>query len=775
MRPRHDTRWQGPAMALAVTAMLAAGGWPASPAAADGPAREPRLVNEELVTSTLGLSGLPLKSELVNRVVARDYPVTTLSDPTSTIGLRYLDRPGAPPVSNGAAQITVGGPGETSVLTGATFGKPLPVALHVEYSRGERVLDPDAVAGSDGDLAIQYTVTNTAVSREGVAYQDSAGRRYRDEDPVFVPFAGTLVATLDRGVALVSAPGALVSTTPEGATQLLWNLMMAPPLGSYQRIVTAQVRGTDLQVPAVVMQLLPTTTSDDPSAAFSASLLDSSVTGNTALTGGLTTVNDSAISLAAGAGGLAQGLAALDSAAAALSSQVSGPLVDGAQQVATGTSQLASGQAALAAGVSSEAAGAASLDDGLTALVRGLTSIDEGLAGLASSAGLPAAQAAAARLQAAVMAIADAVGSPSDPPVPFPPSDDVTLIQALRGAQAGTVGLTDGSTQITARLASATATLAAASADIAAAATSAGTAAAGAGSLYAAVCGASPTLTVTQCAALQSVQTSAASAAASAAKAGAETGGARVDVGLARAGSQGVTAGLLVLTSALGKVEASLEAVSLGLLSGDPADPGVYEGLAELSAALETSVIAVAALATGSTEALDAARALDAGAGALTGGLDRTSAGADALAEQGGVLAAGATAEAQGTSQAADSLDTIARGVGDASDGGGDLAAAANTLQRDGTARVRAEVVESSKKPAQARSYLAATDLQAADAMPYGPPEGALGRVAYVATLTPPPLPVGGPATTALVGVLFVGGLALLAVARVRRVRSARP
>ena len=763
------------ALLVALVAAVAAGlPWPAAAGAAAAPPGPPPLVNEELVTSTLDLSGLPSQSTLTSRLVAHDIPMTTVSDPTSTTGIHYLDRPGAPPASNGVAQLTVGGPGTSSVLTGATFDKPLPVALHVEYTRQSQVLDPATVTGTSGEVRVQYTVTNTAVTTAPITYSDSAGRRDTEDVPVFAPFAGTLVATLDRDVALVSAPGAQVSTTADGATALLWNLVLAPPLGSYQQTLDLTMRGGALQVPAVAMQVMPTTTSQDPSAAFASDLLDSSVTGNTSLTTGLTTLDASARSLANGAGDLEQGLTDLDAATWNLSGQVSGPLVDGSRQIATGTSQLAEGTSSIATGVTGSATGAAALDSGLTSLVAGLRSVDAGLGQLAASTGLPAAQAASVTLQKSVKTIADAVGSPDDPPVANPPPVNITLIQAVRSAAKGSQGAEDASAQIAAKLTTAATSLAAASTDLTTSVAAATSAATNAAALHAAVCGATPTLSPGQCATLQGVQASAAAAASSAGSAAVEVGSARQDVGQARAGSLGLAAALGVLTASLGKIEGGLEQVSLSLLSGERDSPGVYEGLAQLSAALATSVVAVTSLATGSSQSLTAAQSLDTGAATLSSGLSTAATGADALTTQSTRLASGAAQQAEGTSDVAGALVFLGGATLDASRGGASLATSADMLQTDGTAKVRTDVVDSSVKPAQAQSYLTATDARAADALPYGAPQGAIGRVAYVATLTPPPVPHGGAAATGLLGVVLLAALAMLGAARVRRVRAAR-
>jgi putative membrane protein len=406
--------------AAAVLVLVAAAPAVMSPASA-AEAPDPTLVNDELVVSTLDLSGLPLSSTLINRLVAVDRPMETYADPISTANLRYVDRPGSPPVSNGEAMLSVGGPGVTSVTTSSTFDRPLPVALNASYERGGAAVDPATLEGSDGEVVVTYTVTNTTVAKEKVEYRDSAGQSFTRTDPVFVPFAGTLLVTVPAGIEVRSAPDAVPGTTPEGLTTLRWNLVLAPPLGSYQQTHELVMRATSLAVPSVRMEVVPTTTSADPSAAFAASLLDSSVKGNASLAEGLTTLDDNAAELAAGAGSLSRGLAELEAGAAALTQGADDQLVPGAQQIASGSAQVATGAGSLATGVDDAAEAAAQLDAGLTSLVAGLAEIESGLAALAGSSGLPAAQAAAVSLGEAVGQIADVVGSPSDPPVTLRP------------------------------------------------------------------------------------------------------------------------------------------------------------------------------------------------------------------------------------------------------------------------------------------------------------------------------------------------------------------
>ena len=80
-------------------------------------------------------------------------------------------------------------------------------------------------------------------------------------------------------------------------------------------------------------------------------------------------------------------------------------------------------------------------------------------------------------------------------------------------------------------------------------------------------------------------------------------------------------------------------------------------------------------------------------------------------------------------------LNDVNSGVNDAAGGAEQLADGADQLQQQGTSDALAGVIKASKQPAFAKAYLAATQARAEDALPYGAPEGAVGRVAYVYTM----------------------------------------
>jgi len=400
MRRRH-----GPLAAIAAAVLLLVTAAPGLAAEDEAPTSpQPPLVNEQLVTASLDPSGLPVQAQLFNRVVATDLSVDSVTATTSTVDLRYLDRAGAPQVDGTTVTYPVGGPGQTSASTQASFDKPLPVAFHAEYAtsgEGSKGINPNMVTGRNGDLAITYTATNTNVVNQPITFTNAAGKQKTQEQPVFAPFVGTVIATLPRGIDLRDAGTAVVSTTTEGLTALQWNLVLYPPMGSFQQVMTFRISGNDLIVPTVKMEVIPVTNGQDPAIGFTANLLSESVSGSAQLADGLTELDDSTLQLAAGA------------------------------------QELAAAQTEVAAGTTSAAEGSAGIAFGAGQLAKGLGDISVGLDELAGPNGLPAAVDATAQLADAVSDIADIIGRASDPPIstdpPYPPK--VTLVQASRASQ----------------------------------------------------------------------------------------------------------------------------------------------------------------------------------------------------------------------------------------------------------------------------------------------------------------------------------------------------
>ncbi len=754
---------------------------------------EPPLVNEELVVAQVDASGLPQEATLYSRLVARDYPQGPVRDPSSTTEVEYVDRRGAPETDGEAVVVTVGGPGQTSVTTRAAFDKPLPVALHAEYRQGPEVLAPDSVDDARGEMRVVYTVTNTTAAKQTIRYKDAAGRWTVDKQPVFAPFVATAVATLPEGLTLLEAPRAVRSTTQNGRTQLLWNLVLYPPMGNYQQSVQMLVSGDPLAVPGLTMQVMPVTSDQSPTLGFSTDLLKASVDGNAELADGLVALDESAVALAQGAAALERGLQQLGKGTAILTRQVNGALVPGSRKLAQGADDLAKGQrdaakgaddlaqgqADATKGAKSAYQGAKSLQDGAEQLSSGLLDLYDGLQKLLEPSALPSARDSADQLAQAILRLRDVIGSPDDPAAQFPPTQASTVIEAIRSIQKVSGLSYAGANLVNTNLKDIAAQLTTLAASAGQAAALAGSAQLQAGLVYQQACVDAVILNPAQCTALQQ-------AVADADQARQVSGDVASGVGrqAARTAAQALAvkalaASLQAITAALSAIDTAMSQISLALVSGNTDSPGVYEGLDALTDGLTATIDGLVELSNGAAESAGGAENLSTGTQDLSAGLDDLAEGssdladgADKLADGSVDLAEGSEAlaqgnqqQAQGTAAVGQALGQLNAGVDGAADGADQLATGANQLQEEGTSEVLAGVVKASKDPAFARAYLAASESRAADALPYGAPDGAAGRVSYVYTMPGSQTQDGTTGTLAGWGLLLVIAAAALAVA----------
>lgn len=752
---------------------------------------EPRLVNEELVVTQVDASGLPVDATLYSRVMARDYPAGQVRDPSSTTELTYVDRRGSPETDGNAVLIDIGGSGQTSVTTRAVFDKPLPVALHAQYEQGTEVIAPDEVESATGQMRITYTVTNTTAEDETIRYRDAAGRWTVDSKPVFAPFVGTVVVTLPDALTLLQAPNATRSTTSDGRTQLLWNLVLYPPMGNYQQDVQMLVSGDPLAVPSLSMQVIPVTADQSPVLGFSTDLLAASVKGNAELARGLEELNTSTTALAAGAADLSRGLRQVGQGTSLLSNQVNTALVPGSQdlaegaddlaraqrQAAKGATKLANGQEKAAEGTQSAYKGAKSLEKGAAAFSDGLLSLYDGLQELLKPGSLPVARDSADQLAQAVLRLHDVIGTAGDPDIGFPPSQASTLIQAVRAAKKVSGVTTAGANSMHRTLKDIAAELSALVADSGQAAAQAGSAQAKANLVYQQACVVTPVLDAGQCATLQEAATDAGAASQQAGEVAWGIGTQTARVTQEAIAAAAITASLTGITGVLQALETALNQISVGLVSGSTASPGVYEGLQALTDGLTATINGLVKLSNGAAESVGGARDITAGSQDLTDGLSDLADGADDLADGAddladgsadladgtAQLADGSQQQAQGTAAVGDALVQVDEGVSSAGSGAQQLSQGARQLQQQGTQKVLNSVIKASQDPAFAKAYLKASERRAADALPYGAPAGGAGRVAYVYTMTgtQPSSSSGTLAAWGLVAVIVASAIAV--------------
>ncbi len=620
-------------------------------------------------------------------------------------------------------------------MTEAFFDKPLPVALHAQYELAGRSVDPREVLGAAGGLAITYTLTNTTAVAEPISYVDAAGVPRGAELPVFVPLAGELVITVPDGLRLLGAPGAATATDADGRTLLRYEVHLAPPVGDFQQQFRVTLQADRGATPAAELTLAPVVSGQSPALGFAADLVAESVDGSVELATAAEELDDGTGRLAAGAAALAAGAA----------------------EVARGQQSL---QEALAAG----GEGAATAAAGADALASGVAQLAEGLAILTGEDGLPAAAAAAATAADSAALLADIIGSSADgawrPEVrwpggaPPPPATDLPswadAVAELAGLLAGLSFQPDGNprdgvcdldqdrdgaldqpigdidcvptlVQALRALAEATGAAGVVAAAIPglleevgrggttalAAALEAGgaadRAATGVADLQTRLCGAEPVVPPDVCEGLDAIAVDAETAVEQARVAEDALAETAQPLGEAVLRAGGLAVGLPVLSALIAGTAELAAAAGDRLRSGSAGEPGLVEGLEQLADGLGRASGAVAALVVGADAAADGSGELAGAVGALADGLARADAGAQALGRGSAEVGAGAAALAEGS----------------------------QSLRDEGTARLLSAITDGSADAALAEAYLAAVDARAADGLPYGAPEGAVGHAAY--------------------------------------------
>lgn len=747
------------ARAMAAAAQLGT----ADPALRAAPQQDADLVNDEIVVAQLDPLGLPIQAQLISRLASKGGPERTVEDPTSTTNIVYLNQRGRPEVTANGINVQVGGSEPTVTLTEALVNKPLPVALHAEYRLDGQVVDPTQIVGATGEVAVRYTVTNSDIKTKKITYTDGNGRTKTEKQPVFAPFVGTLTVTLPESVQVTDSKTAIVSTNKDGSTILTWQLLLYPPMGNYQQVVSFTSKMDDGVVPGVALTVAPAASSQDPSVSFTSDLLSKSADGNNQLASGLEQLNGSTIQLAQGAAQLATGIGQLADGSTQLSAGFNSELVPGVQQLASGAGQLAAGQQQLTGALGQAAGGAAQLADGLGQLATGTSGLAEGLAQL--DAGMPALTSGAEQIRDGAARLADAVGSPTDPPLPTPtptippgptpiptpsgtpdfptpsatptPTRTPTLVQAVTALARGAEELTDQVVALSNHLIEIRSLLQEARTGSQQVAEDAAGAGAALDELYPQVCPPPGPLTQPQCDALADARDLAAAARTGSDDVAATVLDADQQLAVESLRAYALAFGSHALTEGLDQIRLGVIELSKGLRSGTSQPPGLVEALDALTAGLDELATGVARLDAGAAQLDTGAAGAATGGATLDDGLGQLSAGAGQLDAGTAQLAQGAVALSFGSAQVGAALTQLSSGADQAASGAAQLATGAGQLQKEGTQRIYTSVAKSSAQPALAAAYLTAASDRAASALPYGLPEGATGSAAYVMTMEP--------------------------------------
>ena len=257
--------------------------------------------------------------------------------------------------------------------TSSAFGDKMPITLAISHG------------GSGSQQSYTYHVENTFTQTQTVHYDDTAGNPHHTSLQLQLPLVAQLSVDVPASLKDVTAAGATVSSSSDGARHLLWTMVLFTPLGSAAQDVTFTAVGSgsptaELRAAAVN----PTTTPGLSNASQSAS---AGYQQDDFWAGYASGANDGLKKLYSGSGDLSDGLGQAQDGANQLADGLASALT-GTKQAADGSTQLYDGSQQLTDGLAQARDGADQLVAGLgsdkqaKSVLGGLKAISDGLSAL---------------------------------------------------------------------------------------------------------------------------------------------------------------------------------------------------------------------------------------------------------------------------------------------------------------------------------------------------------------------------------------------------------
>lgn len=652
------------------------------------------VVNTETVQVYQSADGAVESQRVYEQIVLTGEGRVDLTNPVSTDGLRNLDGFSGFDVEDGAQSGSFDVDGVERLRSVSDFDGELPIEVDVAYTLDGESVKPGDVVGKDGELEVEFTVTNVSGEQREVTVADGRGGTITRTVDVPMPLAGSLTTIAPANFTNVRSAQFNRAGDGQGGTKLVMSMTLIPPIGPVSHTFGYTADIEDGVVPRVEVSALPIDPIASPTYKGGAESYQAGAESGTAIAEGATEIDTNLLKLRDGAADLLAGLVKLHDGAQELSDGLTGKAAPGAKDLADGAGQLA-------AGTGDARTGSEDLRDGL-----GL--ISDGLGRLADAEGLPKAADGVDQLKVGVDKILAGFGSVGA---------GNTLIDGLNQLEVGLGQLSAGLVQLRGDGSPQTPGLVGAKGGVDQVQAGLNEAIKNGGSIDTLLGGLSllKTLdcgpicqTVIDTQLIPGVQDSKANLTA------ANGGLLQVSAGLGDA-IAGLNAQLIpgANAAATGAGDAKVGAQQLkgGIQQ-------VRQGLSDLDAGLTEAVSGVLRLSSGASDAY-------AGSGELADGLGQLDDGA-------GQVAAGADELSAGLSDAADGSGQLADGLGQARAGAPQLVEGASELSEKGTRKMARKGAKTAQDYGTRYAVLEAQSERAhSESMAYGAPEGATGLTAY--------------------------------------------
>lgn len=703
------------------------------------------VVNTETVQVYMDAEGDILSRRVYEQLVLTGQGSVDIENPISENNLRNLDGFSGFTVEDGNQITKADVDGVERLRTVSDYDGKLPLDIDIAYELDGKSVKPGDIVGKDGELEVEFTVTNVTGEEQEITVPDGKGGTLTKTATVPLPIVGSLTTFGPANFTHVQSDQANMAGDGKGGTKLSFTMTLFPPIGSETATFGYTADIEDGVVPRVEVSALPVNPLNSPSFATAATSYQGGADTGTELAAGATEIDTNLLKLRDGAGDLLAGLLKLHAGSEELQAGLSGKAAPGAQKLADGAGDLNDGLGLIDDGAGKLSDGAARLSDGTgdalsgsQQLTDGLSLISGGLAQLADTEGLPKAANGVDLLKAGVDQLLAGFGSVGQAG---------TLIDGLNKLEAGASELKTGAGNLEAglnQLAGGTG-LGAAKGGVDQVKAGLDTSLADGGSVDQLIGGLNALLSL-DCGPickniitnqiLPGVQTSKTNLLAASAGLGQVSTGLATAIG---ALNTQLIPGAGLLEAGLGQLVTGAAQAKGGAIELKGGVAKVKAGLVDLDLGLTKAVAGVLKLNTGAADAYagsgdltDGLGLIDGGAGELSEGADKLAAGTGDAAAGSGLLADGAGDLFDGISDAADGSGLLTDGLAKAADGAPQLVDGAGRLSEEGTKVIAGKGAETARNYGELYAVLEA-GAQRADTedMAFGAPEGASGLTAY--------------------------------------------
>lgn len=714
----------------------------AAPVAAEGAVD---VVNTETVQVYMDAEGDILSRRVYEQLVLTGQGSVDVENPISENNLRNLDGFSGFTVKDGNQITKADVDGVERLRTVSDYDGKLPLDVDIAYKLDGKTVKPGDIVGKDGELEVEFTVTNVTGEQQEITVPDGKGGTLTKTATVPLPIVGSLTTFGPASFTHVQSDQANMAGDGKGGTKLSFTMTLFPPIGSESATFGYTADIEDGVVPRVEISALPVNPLNSPSFATAATSYQGGADTGTELAAGATEIDTNLLRLRDGAGDLLAGLLKLHDGSAELQAGLSGKAAPGAKRLADGAGDLDDGLGKIDDGAGQLSDGAGRLSDGTgdalsgsQQLTDGLGLISGGLAQLADTEGLPAAADGVDLLKAGVDQILAGFGAVGQ---------TGTLIDGLNKLEGGATQLETGATQLKGGLTQLAggSGLGAAKGGVDQVKAGLDASLAGGGSVEQLIGGLNALLSL-DCGPicqnvitnqiLPGVRTSKSNLQAASAGLGQVSGGLFSAIQglntLLIPGAAQLEAGAGQVADGAGDAKAGAAQLKGGVAQ-------VRAGLVDLDLGLAKAVAGVLKLNTGAADAYagsgdltEGLGLINGGAGELADGADKLAAGTDDAAAGSGLLADGAGDLFDGISDAADGSGLLTDGLAKAAEGAPQLVDGARRLSKEGTKVIAGKGAETAQNYGELYAVLEAGAHRAdTEDMAFGAPEGASGLTAY--------------------------------------------